>query len=119
MVFRDLSRTSVYRSALMLTGKTIMPVTGAPSNHPRLRRSHNLGWTSGTAVGTLSYNNCTPDCASGHFHYVPGTRVILTHPVRGAGGQLVWSRVQEAPEPPGYETDPCHGGPQPLPTQPN
>lgn len=79
-----------------------------------------LSWTSAsaTAVGTLSYNDCTPDCGSGHFHQVPGTRVTLTHPVHGAGGRLVWSRVQEAPEPPGYATGPFHGGPQPLFTKP-
>ena len=82
---------------------------------------HWMSWTSASAkaVGTLSYNDCTPDCARGHRHYVPGTRVILTDPVRGAGGQLVWSRVREAPEPPGYETGPYHGGPQPLSTQPD
>jgi hypothetical protein len=74
--------------------------------------------TSATAIGTLVYNDCTPDCAAGHFHSVPNTTVTLTVPVRGPGGGLVWSEVQESPEPPGYETGPFHGGPQPLPTQP-
>jgi hypothetical protein len=83
-----------------------------------------LNWTSWTttsasAVGTLFYNDCTPDCASGHQHSVPGTTVTLTVPIHGAGGSLVWSEVQENPEPPGYETGPYHGGPQPLPTQSN
>ena len=61
-----------------------------------------MSWTSTSAeaVGTLSYNDCTPSCASGHRHYVPGARVILTDPVRRAGGQLLWSRIQETPEPP-------------------
>ena len=82
-----------------------------------------LRWTSwtaasATAVGTLVYNDCSPDCAEGHQHDVPGARVTLTAPVRGAGGQTVWSRVQEKPEPPGYQTGPLHGAPQPLPTRP-
>lgn len=83
-----------------------------------------LHWTSWTttnasAVGTLVYNDCEPDCANGHQHSVPGTTVTLTVPIHGAGGSLVWSEVQENPEPPGYETGPYHGGPQPLPTQSN
>jgi hypothetical protein len=80
-----------------------------------------VSWTaaSATAVGTLVYNDCTPDCAAGHYHGVPGTEVTLTVPVEGAGGQIVWSQVQENPEPPGYATGPFHGGPQPLPIQPD
>jgi hypothetical protein len=86
-------------------------------------RLTSLYWTSwtangATAVGTLVYNDCTPDCAAGQFHRVPNTTVTLTVPTRGASGSLVWSEVQENPEPPGYETGPFHGGPQPLPTQP-
>jgi hypothetical protein len=85
-----------------------------------LEALHWTSWTatSATAVGTLVYNDCTPNCAEGHFHHVPGTRVTLTVPSRGAGGRLVWSEVQENPEPPGYETGPYHGGPQPLPKGP-
>jgi hypothetical protein len=75
--------------------------------------------TSATAVGTLVYNDCTPDCADGHDHSVPGTKVTLTAPVHGPDGQLVWSEIQENPEPPGYATGPYQGGPQPLPTQPD
>ena len=83
-----------------------------------------LSWTSwtsttATAVGTLVYNDCTPDCARGQHHSVPGTRVTLSAPVRGSQGQLVYSEVQESPQPPGYATGPYHGGPQPLPTQPD
>jgi len=83
-----------------------------------------LRWTnwsasSATAVGTLVYNDCVPNCASGHHHSVTGTVVTLTVPVRGSGGTLVWSQVQEKPEPPGYATGPYQGGPQPLPTQPD
>jgi len=82
-----------------------------------------LRWTSwttasATAVGTLVYNDCTPSCAEGHHHHVPGTRITLTVPVHGDGGQVAWSQIQEYPEPPGYETGPYHGGPQPLPTRP-
>jgi hypothetical protein len=82
---------------------------------------HWTNWTatSASAVGTLVYNDCIPDCATGQHHSVPGTTVTLTVPIRGAGGTLVWSEVQENPEPPGYATRPYHGGPQPLPTQPN
>lgn len=83
-----------------------------------------LNWTSwtassATAVGTLVYNDCVPNCAGGTHRSVPGTRVTFTTPVSGASGRLVWSMVQENPEPPGYETGPYHGGPQPLPTQPD
>ena len=82
-----------------------------------------LRWTSwttasATAVGILVYNDCTPSCAEGHHHHVPGTRVTLTVPVHHAGGPVVWSQIQEYPEPPGYKTGPYHGGPQPLPTRP-
>lgn len=85
-----------------------------------LEALHWTSWTatSATAVGTLVYNDCTPNCAEGHFHHVPGTRVTLTVPSRSVGGQHVWSEVQENPEPPGYETGPYHGGPQPLPRGP-
>jgi hypothetical protein len=81
---------------------------------------HWTSWTaaSATAVGTLEYNDCKPSCAEGHFHNVPGTQVTLTAPVQAGNGLVVWSRVQESPEPPGYATGPYHGGPQPLPTRP-
>jgi hypothetical protein len=82
---------------------------------------HWTSWTStrATAVGTLVYNDCSPDCARGQHHSIPGTRVTLTAPVRSAQGVLVFSQVQESPQPPGYATGPYHGGPQPLPTQPD
>jgi hypothetical protein len=85
-----------------------------------LQGLHWSSWTSASAeaVGTLKYNDCTPNCAMGKFHYVPGARVTLTDPVRGAGGQLVWSQVQFSPQPPGWETGPYPGGLFPLPTQP-
>jgi hypothetical protein len=81
---------------------------------------HWTSWTtaSATAVGTLVYNDCTPNCAEGHHHHVPGTRITLTVPVHGVGGQVAWSQIQQYPEPPGYKTGPYHGGPQPLPTRP-
>jgi hypothetical protein len=85
-----------------------------------LEALHWTSWTatSATAVGTLVYSDCTPNCAEGHFHNVPGTRVTLTVPARTASGQRVWSEIQESPEPPGYATGPYHGGPQPLPKAP-
>ena len=81
---------------------------------------HWTSWTatSATAVGTLEYNDCTPSCAAGHHQEIPGATVTLTVPVPRAGGQLLWSRVQESPQPPGYATGPFHGGPQPLPLGP-
>ena len=81
---------------------------------------HWTTWTAvrATAVGTLVYNDCIPNCAEGHHHDIPGTRITLTVPVHGAGGQVVWSQIQEYPEPPGYQTGPYHGGPQPLPIRP-
>jgi hypothetical protein len=86
-----------------------------------LQGLHWTSWTAvgATAVGTLVYNDCVPDCADGHDHRVAGTTVTLSVPVHGKGGSLVWSEVQEHPEPPGYATGPYQGGPQPLPTQPD
>ena len=85
-----------------------------------LEALHWTSWTatSATAVGTFVYNDCTPNCAEGHFRNVPDTRITLTVPTRKAGGQRVWSEIQESPEPPGYATGPYHGGPQPLPKGP-
>jgi len=78
-------------------------------------------WTETQAVGTgtLWYNDCSPSCASGHYHYVPGTKVTLSRPVRSATGRTVWSRILTEPQPPGYATGPYDGGPVPLPTQPD
>ena len=78
-------------------------------------------WTasSATGAGTLWYNDCTPNCAQGRFHYVPDTRITLTVPVVSESGLRVWSMIQEDPEPPGYATGPYHGAPQPLVTQPD
>ena len=81
---------------------------------------HWSSWTAtkATAVGTFVYNDCNPNCAQGQHHSVPATQVTLTTPVRGAGGQMVWSRLEQSPQPPGYQTGPNHGAPFPLPTQP-
>jgi hypothetical protein len=86
-----------------------------------LQGLHWTGWTPtrATGVGTYVYNDCTPSCAEGHHHQVPGTQVTLTVPVRGAGGQLVWSELEQNPEPPGYESGPFAGRPFPLLTQPD
>jgi len=86
--------------------------------------AENLRWTTwtaveATAVGTLSYNDCIPICAAGHRHDIAGDQITLTDPVKGAGGQTVWSMMQENPEPPGFSTGPYEGGPQPLPTRPD
>ena len=75
--------------------------------------------TSASAVATLVYNDCIPDCATGQRHSVPDTTITLTVPIHGAGGSVVWSEVQESPEPPGYESGPYRGGPQPLRTRSN
>jgi hypothetical protein len=87
----------------------------------RIEGLHWTSWTnvSASAIGTLVYNDCTPTCAGGQFHYVPNAQVTLSVPVVGAAGQVVWSMVQENPEPPGYATGPYQGGPQPLVTQPD
>ena len=82
-----------------------------------------LHWSSWTAsqagaIGTFVYNDCKPNCAEGRHHDVPGTQVTLTAPVRGASGELVWSRLQQNPEPPGYNSGPLHGAPAPLPIGP-
>ena len=69
-------------------------------------------------MGTFVYNDCTPNCAEGRHHQVPGTRVTLTVPVVGGGGQIVWSELQQNPLAPGYTTGPFHGGPFPLPIRP-
>jgi hypothetical protein len=81
---------------------------------------HWMTWTAAeaTAVGTFVYNDCVPYCAAGHHHEVPDTHVTLNVPKQGPTGQLVWSRLEQDPEPPGYTTGPLHGGPFPLRTQP-
>jgi hypothetical protein len=76
-----------------------------------------LRWTSwtattATAVGTFTYNDCNPDCAAGHFHNIVGDHITLTGPVRGAGGQLVFSQMQVSSLPAGFPP-----GPLQLPTQ--
>jgi hypothetical protein len=68
-----------------------------------------LRWTSwtakmATATGTFRYNDCTPDCANGHFHDVRSVQVALTTAVRGASGALVWSRVHIHPTPDHFPT---------------
>lgn len=77
-------------------------------------------WTANqaTAVGTFVYNDCAPNCAEGHHHDVPGTQVTLTVPAHDPVGHLVWSKLQQNPQPPGYVKGPDHGGPFPLPTRP-
>jgi hypothetical protein len=85
-----------------------------------LEALHWSSWTASqaTAIGTFVYNDCTPNCAEGNHHDVPGTQVTLTVPLRDSGGQLVWSELRQNPQPPGYVTGPYHGGPFPLPTRP-
>ena len=65
-------------------------------------RFKNLQWTNwtsanATGVGTFSYNDCTPNCANGHFHDVSNVRVTLSSPVNGPDGAKVWSRLQMQP----------------------
>jgi hypothetical protein len=85
--------------------------------------AENLHWSSWTstaavAVGTLVYNDCVPDCAQGTLHSIDNDQITLSAPVTGASGQVVWSQIQESPQPPGYATGPYNGGPQPLATRP-
>jgi hypothetical protein len=77
-----------------------------------------LNWTSwtstkATGTGTWVYNDCTPDCASGHSRSLPGAQITLTTPVRDPSGVLVWSQLESSQLPPGMS------GPQSLPTQPS
>jgi hypothetical protein len=78
-------------------------------------------WTSSvaTAVGTIVYKTCAPDCATGGSNRIENDRITLSSPVVGRSGQLVWSEIQEDPEPPGYSSGPFGGGAQPLPTGPD
>jgi hypothetical protein len=82
---------------------------------------HWSSWTSSgaTALGTLVYKKCVPDCATGGFGTVPNDEITLSDPIAGGSGQLVWSQIKEDPEPPGYTTGPYGGGAQPLPTGPD
>ena len=68
-----------------------------------LEALHWTSWTatSATAVGTLVYNDCTPNCAEGHFHHVPGTRVTLTVPSRenATAGSMCGPRCRRTPNP--------------------
>lgn len=80
-------------------------------------------WTSwtrtvATGVATFVYKDCSPSCAAGHVDQVPDTQVTLSDPVPDIHGQLVWSRLQQSPQPPGYDTGPLHGALFPLPTRP-
>jgi hypothetical protein len=53
--------------------------------------------TQATAIGTVTFNGCTPTCAEGQSHDVPNTTVTLTTPVRDHNGQLVWSKMNLSP----------------------
>jgi hypothetical protein len=37
-----------------------------------------FGGTTATAAGSYSFNDCTPNCAGGHFHALP-VRVVLSN----------------------------------------
>lgn len=82
----------------------------------------NLRWTSwtpqeATAVGTLYYYDCVPDCAARQpVHNILNAQVTLLDPVLDTGGHRVWARIAIHPQVPGYATGPFHGGPEPLPT---
>lgn len=77
-----------------------------------------LQWTSwsagsATGAGTTWYKDCQPNCAEGSIIQTPNVHVVLTQPVRGADGRLVWSEITFSSLPPGYADRP-----QPLPTRP-
>ncbi len=79
-------------------------------------------WTStrATAIGTEVYNDCTPNCAEGHFRSIANAALTLTTPLLPpTGGQQLWSKAYFRPQQPGYATGPLHGGPFPLPVSPS
>jgi hypothetical protein len=39
---------------------------------------NDFGGTTAAAAGSYSYNDCTPNCAGGHFHALP-VRVVLSN----------------------------------------
>ena len=82
---------------------------------------HWTRWTASlaTAVGILEYKICKPNCAVGSTGRLRNDQITLSDPVRSGAGVMVFSQIQEVPEPPGFETGPYHGGPQPLPTVPD
>lgn len=69
----------------------------------RREELHCTSWRAegATGTGTMTFNDCMADCADGHFHAVPGARLTLTIPIRGAGGPRVWSEIQLSPLPRG------------------
>lgn len=81
---------------------------------------HWTSWTatSATAVGTEAYNDCSPSCAGGQFHYIANATLTLTTPTTDSSGRRLWSQIAFSPQPPGYATGPYQGGPEPLPVRP-
>ena len=82
---------------------------------------HWTSWTptSATATGTEGYKICIPSCAEAGSQEIPGVTITLSNPVRDPAGRLIWSDIQFSPQPPRYATGPYHGGPVPLPVQPD
>lgn len=77
-------------------------------------------WTANEATGkgVIVYNDCNPNCALGHKQQIPNVTVVLTSPVQASDGTTVFSKINENPEPPGFDVGPNAGQPQNLPTRP-
>jgi hypothetical protein len=65
-------------------------------------------WRSTSAVGTGTghLNDCTPNCAAGHFHTFPVT-VRLSRVVECVPGRHEFARIEWTGMRPGSETLPC------------
>ncbi len=62
--------------------------------------------TGATGRGTAHLNDCTPNCAAGHFHAFPIT-VRLSKVVQCVKGRREFSRIAWAGKQSGNETLPC------------
>ena len=53
-------------------------------------------WTtqSAAATGVAHVNDCTPNCAAGHFHAYPGVSVQLHRPESCTRGTLLFTRIE-------------------------
>jgi len=58
-----------------------------------------LKWSSWTAMaaaatGVAHVNDCTPDCAAGHFHAYPDVSVHLARPESCSDKKLLFTRIE-------------------------
>ena len=61
-----------------------------------LGQLHWSSWTatSAVAVGTAHVNDCTPNCAAGHFHAYPDVRVHLSRPESCSNKKRLFTRIE-------------------------